>query len=230
MSWRIIVISKRAKLDLQLGTLVVRSDEITKIVLSEISMIIIESTAVSLTTSLIAELSKRKIKVVFCDEKRNPSCELIGYYGSHDTSNKVRKQIAWKENTKEVMYEKTAELTRYIAEYIMNLEDSANYTVQFSEKLDVAVLLKAMDVKYEEIEESLLEHLARYIKLVVDLLGVRLLVFVNIRSYLNDDQFAALIQEIEYQEIKALFIENQEKGCVEGGMRYIIDKDGCEIY
>lgn len=104
MSWRIIVISKRAKLDLQLGTLVVRSDEITKIVLSEISMIIIESTAVSLTTSLIAELSKRKIKVVFCDEKRNPSCELISYYGSHDTSNKIRKQIAWKENTKEAIW------------------------------------------------------------------------------------------------------------------------------
>ena len=82
----------------------VRSDEITKIVLSEISMIIIESTAVSLTTSLIAELSKRKIKVVFCDEKRNPSCELISYYGSHDTSNKVRKQIAWKENTKEAIW------------------------------------------------------------------------------------------------------------------------------
>lgn len=104
MSWRIIVISKRAKLDLQLGTLVVRSDEITKIVLSEISTIIIESTAVSLTTSLIAELSKRKIKVIFCDEKRNPSCELISYYGSHDTSNKIRKQIAWKENTKEAIW------------------------------------------------------------------------------------------------------------------------------
>ena len=104
MSWRIVVISKRSKLDLQLGMLVVRSDEITKIVLSEISMIIIESTAVSLTTSLVAELSKRKIKVVFCDEKRNPSCELISYYGSHDTSNKVRKQIAWKENTKEAIW------------------------------------------------------------------------------------------------------------------------------
>ena len=48
MSWRIIVISKRAKLDLQLGYMVVRSEEITKIVLSEISTILIESTAVSL--------------------------------------------------------------------------------------------------------------------------------------------------------------------------------------
>ena len=104
MSWRIIVISKRAKLDLQLGYMVVRSEEITKNVLSEISTILIESTAVSLTTSLLAELSKRKIKVIFCDEKRNPSAELISYYGSHDTSNKIRKQIAWKQSTKEAVW------------------------------------------------------------------------------------------------------------------------------
>ena len=104
MSWRTIVISKRAKLDLQLGYMVVRSEEVTKIVLSEISTILIESTAVSLTTGLLAELSKRKIKVIFCDEKRNLSSELVSYYGSHDTSNKVRKQIAWKQNTKEAVW------------------------------------------------------------------------------------------------------------------------------
>ena len=104
MSWRIVVISKRAKLDLQMGFLVVRSDEITKIHLGEISTVMIESTAVSLTASLLAELSKRKIKVIFCDEKRNPSSELVSYYGSHDTSNKVRKQIAWKSKTKEAVW------------------------------------------------------------------------------------------------------------------------------
>lgn len=64
MSWRIVVISKRAKLDLQLGYMIVRSEEVTKIVLSEISTVLIESTAVSLTTSLIAELAKRKIRHV----------------------------------------------------------------------------------------------------------------------------------------------------------------------
>lgn len=95
MSWRIVVISKRAKLDYQLGYLVVRNEEVTKIHLSEISTILIESTAATVTTSLLAELTKKKIKVIFCDEKRNPSSELVGYYGSHDTSNKIRKQIQW---------------------------------------------------------------------------------------------------------------------------------------
>ncbi len=104
MSWRIIVISKRAKLDYQLGYMIVRSDEITKIHLGEISTVLIESTAVSITTSLLAELTKKKVKVIFCDDKRNPSSELVSYYGSHDTSNKVRKQIQWSKNIKEAVW------------------------------------------------------------------------------------------------------------------------------
>lgn len=104
MSWRIVVISKRAKLDYQLGYLVVRNEEVTKIHLSEISTILIESTAATVTTSLLAELTKKKIKVIFCDEKRNPSSELVGYYGSHDTSNKVRKQIQWSRHSKEAIW------------------------------------------------------------------------------------------------------------------------------
>lgn len=55
-------------------------------------------------TSLLAELTKKKIKVIFCDEKRNPSSELIGYYGSHDTSNKVRKQVLWSRNIKDAVW------------------------------------------------------------------------------------------------------------------------------
>lgn len=104
MSWRTIVITKRAKLDLQLGFMVVRGEHTTKVALNEIAVVLIESIAVSLTTSLLAELTKRKVKVIFCDEKRNPSSELVSYYGSHDTSNKIRKQIAWRQNTKEAVW------------------------------------------------------------------------------------------------------------------------------
>ena len=84
--------------------MVVRNEEVTKIHLGEISTVLIESTAVSITTSLLAELTKKKIKVIFCDEKRNPSSELIGYYGSHDTSNKVRKQVLWSRNIKDAVW------------------------------------------------------------------------------------------------------------------------------
>lgn len=100
MSWRTVVISNSAKLDYQLGFLVVRREDIVKIHMSEISILIIETTAVSLTAVLLSELTKKKIKVIFCDEKRNPSSELIPYYGAHDTSVKVRKQIEWSSELK----------------------------------------------------------------------------------------------------------------------------------
>lgn len=95
MSWRIVEITKRAKLDCKLNYLVIRGEETVKIHLSEIAILIIESTAVSLTAALLCELNKCKIKVIFCDEKRSPDTQLIPFYGSHDTSAKVRAQIAW---------------------------------------------------------------------------------------------------------------------------------------
>lgn len=104
MSWRIIVISRSAKIDYKLDYLVVRQQEITRIHLSEISVLMIESTAVSLTAALLNELTKRKIKVIFCDEKRNPSSELISYYGSHDTSAKVKKQMEWTTEMKSMVW------------------------------------------------------------------------------------------------------------------------------
>lgn len=122
MSWRIVVISRSAKLDYKMDYLIVRQEEITKIHLSEIYILIIESTAVSITASLLSELTKRKIKVIFCDEKRNPSSELIPYYGSHDTSAKVRKQVAWSKEVKtDVWTEIVTEKIRKQRDYLKKL-------------------------------------------------------------------------------------------------------------
>lgn len=100
MSWRTVVISNRCKLDLKLGYMVVRSEEIKRIHMDEISVIIIENTAVSLTCCLLNEISKRKIKLIFCDEHRNPTSELVSLYGSFDTSLKLRMQLNWDEGIK----------------------------------------------------------------------------------------------------------------------------------
>ena len=123
MSWRTVVISNRAKLDLQMNYLVIRMDTVTKIHLSEISVLLIESTAVSITTSLLAELIKKKIKVIFCDEKRMPSSQLVAFYGSHDTSQKYKKQIVWSEEMKKLTWsEIVAEKIRKQAEFLQDLE------------------------------------------------------------------------------------------------------------
>lgn len=121
MSWRTIVILSSAKLDYKLDYLVVRQEEITKIHLSEISILLIENTAVSITAALLNELIKRKIKVIFCDEKRNPSSELVSYYGCHDSSAKIRNQIRWNDEIKELIW------TEIVSEKIRNQRNILKY-------------------------------------------------------------------------------------------------------
>lgn len=104
MSWRTVVIASRAKLELQLGYLVVRGENVKKIHLSEISLLMVESTEVSLTAALLAELARRRVKVIFCDERRNPSSELVGYYGAHDTSSRLRLQLSWSRENKSAVW------------------------------------------------------------------------------------------------------------------------------
>ncbi len=101
MSWRTVVITNHCKLDYSMGYMVVRSvDNTAKVHLNEISILVIETTACSVTAALMNELNKKKIKVIFCDEKHNPSFELTSYYGSHDCSIKLKNQIGWSEDTK----------------------------------------------------------------------------------------------------------------------------------
>lgn len=119
MSWRTVVIANSAKLDYQLGFLVIRKEDVVKIHISEISILIIETTSVSLTAALLSELTKKKIKVIFCDEKRNPSSELIPYYGCHDTSIKIRKQMEWTQDSKYAVWtEIVSEKIRKQAEHL----------------------------------------------------------------------------------------------------------------
>lgn len=100
MGFRTVIIKNRAKLEVRLNSLIVRGEQEKKVFLDEINTLIVQSTAVSLTASLLCELVKRDIKVIFCDEKHNPQSELLPYYSAHNTSKRYKEQIAWKDTIK----------------------------------------------------------------------------------------------------------------------------------
>lgn len=100
MGWRTIVVNKNCKLSYKNDYLIIRSEKLQMIHLSEISTIIVENGMVSITSYLINELAEQKIKIIFCDEKHNPSSELMPYYGSFNTSKKILNQTKWKEDKK----------------------------------------------------------------------------------------------------------------------------------
>ena len=109
MGWRTIVVSKNCKLSYKNDYLIIRSEDLKMIHLSEINMIIIENGMASITSYLINELANKKIKLIICDEKHNPSCEMMPYYGSFNTSKKILSQISWKKSKKEQAWKKIVE-------------------------------------------------------------------------------------------------------------------------
>lgn len=114
MTWRTVVIENKAKLSYKNDYLIVRGEKIKTIHLSEISTIIIDNTAVTLTSYLVSELLDRKIKLVFCDHQRNPQGEVLPYYGCHNSSKKIQEQLNWDSQYSGIIW------TRIIYEKIMN--------------------------------------------------------------------------------------------------------------
>lgn len=122
MSWRTVIISGQAKLDYKMGLMVVRGEETKRVVIDEIAILVIENPAVSLTGCLIEALIEKKVKVIFCDSKRNPTAELVAHHGSHDSAAKIRTQITWSDEIKAVIWrEIITEKIRKQAEFLYEL-------------------------------------------------------------------------------------------------------------
>jgi CRISPR-associated endonuclease Cas1 subtype II len=109
MSWRTVVINSRCKLEFKLNYLIIRGHETKKIHISEIAVLIVESTAVALTAMLMSKLIENKVKVIFCDNKHNPQTELLPYSNHYKNSGNIKAQTMWKESTKQKVWAKIIE-------------------------------------------------------------------------------------------------------------------------
>ena len=127
MSWRTVVITSRCKLDYKMGFMVVRGEDTKRIFLDEMAVLLIENPAVSLTGCLLEALTEKKVKVIFCDSRRNPAAELVPYRNCYDTSRKIKAQIAWRDDVKgaawaDIVSEKIRKQEEYLSDLGKNGE------------------------------------------------------------------------------------------------------------
>ena len=85
--------------------MVIRQDEQTMIHLSEISMVVIESTAAFVSSYLMSKLAGARIPVVFCDLSHNPIGQFSPIYGAHDSTKRIREQIAWERSDMDQLWQ-----------------------------------------------------------------------------------------------------------------------------
>lgn len=122
MSWRTVIVSSQSKLDYKMGYMVVRGKETRRVLLDEVAILLLENPMVSLTGCLVEALIEKKVRVIFCDSKRNPAAELTPHHGSHDSTAKIRTQVNWSSEVKALIWrEIVSEKIRKQAGFLMEI-------------------------------------------------------------------------------------------------------------
>lgn len=115
MGWRTVIVNTHSKLTYKSNHLIFKDASRTEMIhLSEIDVLLLETTDIVLSTMLIKRLVDENILVIFCDDKRLPTALLTPYYGRHDSSLQLSKQISWDETIKADVW------TTIIAQKIIN--------------------------------------------------------------------------------------------------------------
>ena len=230
MGWRVVVVASNAKVDDKMDYLVVRTLDVTKrIHLSEISVLMLESTAISITAYAIAEMLKHKIKIIFCDRERNPCGEIMALHGSHDTCAKIRQQM--KAAAQQELQLETAAMQAHLQEYLRQIMALFDYPAEVEQEGDIGAILKACGPRLSFAGANTAENLLDYMAVCQDLGGVRCFVLVNLKSYLAGNELQLFYEGICDRKLHVLLLESdQRETASEKENIRLIDKDFCELF
>lgn len=116
---------------------------------------------------------------------------------------------------------------------IINMLDLISSSVNYSGityQLDFpwTDLFKMYGVKID-VPEDFISRIIEYMKIVSELCGISIFCFVNLKSYLTDEEIMDLYKNSEYNKIKLILIEPNETEIIESEHLLIIDRDQCLI-
>ncbi|MDT2634917.1 type II CRISPR-associated endonuclease Cas1 [Enterococcus dongliensis] len=135
MGWRTIVVNTHSKLAYKNNHLVYKSASQTEMIhLSEIDVLLLETTDIMITTMLIKRLVDENILILFCDDKRLPIGKLLPFYGRHDSSLQLSRQLNWTLEQKGIVW------TEIISQKILN-QCQVLMELEFQEKTKALINL-----------------------------------------------------------------------------------------
>ncbi|MCH5265520.1 MAG: type II-A CRISPR-associated protein Csn2 [Lachnospiraceae bacterium] len=159
--------------------------------------------------------------------------EMIINPFSMDFSQKKLLSALYKEAEKaaldEQLFVSTKEVQGMIARYLQRLCDELIYPACFDEEISIPNLLKYGNFRIEMEFDSMLESVVEYMKLAVNLLHTKLFIFVNMKTYLGEEELEAFYQMIKNEKFNVLLIERGIAGRREDEDICLVDKDLCEI-
>ncbi len=131
----------------------------------------------------------------------------------------------------EDMYLDTAKVTGDILLYIENLLFSVDSDfLEYNLDIDITSIFKCAEVKFSTDYEKLSERLLDYMSIYNEYCHTELFIFVNLKSYISNDELKNLYDTLFYRKIKILLIESMERNQVlDCELIHLIDNDLCQI-
>ena len=105
-SWRTIVLDNHESLGICNNQMVMKQDDNDiSIPVEQIREILITSDKGSISLPLLVKLASQNTKVVFCDGRKMPVCELNGLNQRFEAAGKLMDQISWTERRKNAVWQ-----------------------------------------------------------------------------------------------------------------------------
>ena len=120
-------------------------------------------------------------------------------------------------------------IVQQICSYLDRMSTECDLPIEYSENYLLSALLKSAKVGFCENFGSLTEKVISYMQAVGDFTDVKTLVFVNVRGYFDDAEYAEFLKHIAYSDISVVCLECAQPKRVGDEKILIIDDDMCEI-
>lgn len=120
------------------------------------------------------------------------------------------------------------EINSKIHSFILNDAFDYPFTLDVDD-ITFANLLKLCNVRVSSSADTLIEKLVCYINLLVSLKKSRFFIFVNIKSFLSDDELEMLFNHCINEKVALMFIESGKGKSLPFEKSVIITEDLCEL-
>ncbi len=127
------------------------------------------------------------------------------------------------------LYENYLKLKADIFQYIELLSEKMPFNVCYETEIEETALYKILNVKIESEYETLAQNIANYAKLSQQLLGTKVMILVNIKDYVSEQELIELYKDLFYSKVYVLVLEARKNVTLLGECGIIIDKDKCFI-
>lgn len=189
----------------------------------------------SLLIDLYSQINKSAGPIVLSDKDKildiSKKVELVTQFvpfeiNSKSLLTKLNNQL--KSIANEDFYIEGREVTQRVLEYAFKICDKVPYDLIVKD-IDIADVIKLVDVKFDMVPDSLSEQLYDYSNIITELEGEKLFIFVGSKAYINENEYFELCKLFVGHKIPVLFIDNSLPYSNKYESILTIDSDLCVI-